>query len=78
MISPTITAISPTRRLLPFLPPSLSAPFFFSVFTQAALAHLEGIIDDPHGHLREDNDDDESKINGTPEGGQFSDGDEAR
>ena len=77
MISPTITAISPTRRLLPFLPFSIGS-LFFSVFTQVALAHLEGIIDDPHGHLREDDDDDEPKINGTPEGGQFSDGDEAR
>ena len=78
MISSTITAISPTRRLLPFSPFSIGS-LFFSVFTQAAFAHLEGIIDDPHGHLREDDDDDdESKTNGTPEGGQFSDGDEAR
>ncbi|KAN0138882.1 Regulator of volume decrease after cellular swelling domain containing protein [Lactarius tabidus] len=43
---------------------------------RAALAHLESIIDDPNGRLRDD--DDESKINGEQEGGQFSDGDEAR
>jgi hypothetical protein len=46
------------------------------VFTQAALAHLESIIDDPNGHLHDD--DDESKVNGEQESGQLSDGDEAR
>ena len=48
------------------------------MFTQAALAHLEGIIYDPNEHLRDDHEaGSESKINGAPEGGQFSDGEEA-
>jgi len=65
MISSTITAISHTRRLFYPSPPSLSAPFLH-VYA-AALAHLEGIINDPNEHLRDDHEaDSESKTNGAP------------
>ncbi|KAH9029880.1 regulator of volume decrease after cellular swelling-domain-containing protein [Lactarius pseudohatsudake] len=44
---------------------------------RAALAHLEGIIYDPNEHLRDDHEaDSESNINGAPEDGRFSDGEE--
>lgn len=76
MISSTIAAISPTRR---FFYPSSSYWLPFSMFTQAALAHLEGIIYDPNEHLRDDREaGSESKIKGRPEDGQFSDGEERR
>ena len=66
VISSTIAAISPTRH-----PSPLSIG---SLFSQAALAHLEGIIYDPNEHLRDDHEaDSESKIDGAPEDGQFSD-----
>ena len=78
MLLSTIPGISPTRHFffLPFhrsLP--LSAPFLS--FAQAALAHLEGIIYDPYEQQREDHETN-TKVNGTPEEGQFSDGEEPR
>jgi hypothetical protein len=45
------------------------------LFAQAALAHLEGIIYDPYEQQREDHETN-PKVNGTPEEGRFSDGEE--
>jgi len=47
----------------------------FPSFAQAALAHLEEIIYDPYEQQRE-NVEAIPKINGAPEEGQFSDGEE--
>jgi len=71
----TITVISHTRHfLLPFI---ISVLGPFPSFAQAALAHLEEIIYDPYEQQRE-NQEADSTVNGTPEEGQFSDGEEPR
>lgn len=75
----TITAISHTRHFLsfssPFHYPGSRAFSVFLSFAQAALAHLEEIIYDPYEQQRE-NQEADSKVNGTPEEGQISDGEE--
>jgi len=77
VLLPTITVISHTRHFL-FFGFSLSrslpiGPLLFSA--QAALAHLEEIIYDPYEQQRENHEADPN-VNGTPEEGQFSDGEE--
>lgn len=67
-----ITAISHTRHFLSFSSPF---PNLFLSFAQAALAHLEEIIYDPYEQQCE-NQEADSKVNGFPEEGQFSDREE--